>query len=169
MIADEEPTPEEQPSAEELAQAGPGARPARRPFGLYAILLLLGLQMVAGAVVLGLVLFKADIVPEALLSAVGTNPWDVPVLGAEVLFALTTIVGLWLYKRWAWPLMMLILAYWMITDAYDYFFAEPRYVSMLVDVVIFFYLNQREVRGLFEPAAPRETAQPRAVRRRSAA
>jgi hypothetical protein len=142
-----------QPAPEELAQAALGARPARRPFGLYAILVLLSLQMLAGALVLGLVLFNADNTPEALLAEVGTKPWDVPVLAGEVLFVLVTVVGLWLYKRWAWPLIMLILAYWLATDAYDYFFAQPRYLSMLLDVAIFFYLNQREVRGLFDPTA----------------
>ena len=161
MITNEEPTPQEQPAS--------GARPPRRPFGLYAILVMLGLQMVAGAVAFGLVVFNADILPESFLAAVGTNPWDVPLLAAEVLLVLVLIVGLWLYQRWAWPLMVLMLAYWMITDAYDYFFATPRYVSMLVDVVIFFYLNQREVRGLFDPVAPHATVQPRTVRRETVA
>jgi hypothetical protein len=151
------------PTPDDLAQPLPGERPLRRPFGIYAILVLLTLQLLAGAVALGLLILGAVNAPDQDWAALGPDDaWQVPVLVAEVILVVLLIVGLWRYQRWAWPLMMVLLAYWLITDAYEYFFATPRYFSMLLDVAIFFYLNQREVRVLFEPTARslarRETA-----------
>lgn len=142
----------------EETQAHAPRRARRRPFGIYAIMVLLGLQGLAGVFALVIIPLAASRTTEGFLAALRPQAGELLLLAGEVLFVGVTIVGLWRYKRWAWTMMMLILAYWLTTDLYDYFFAEPRYTSMLLDGIIFFYLNQREVRGLFDP-----TVQPEAV------
>ena len=54
--------------------------------------------------------------------------------------------------------MTLLLAYWMATDTIGYFAGTPEYFSTLLNVVMVFYLNQREVRELFDPQSPQEVA-----------
>ncbi len=46
--------------------------------------------------------------------------------------------------------MLLLLAYWMATDAIAYFREAPDYFSMVLNVALVFYLNQLEVKELFE-------------------
>ena len=61
-------------------------------------------------------------------------------------------VGLWWRKRWAWFLTMLQLGVFMISDLYSYFTDSPPETyawSMLLNVFIVFYLNQREVQAIF--------------------
>lgn len=74
-----------------------------------------------------------------------------------LLMTLVVVVGLWRYRGWGWYGMMLLLAYWMATGAIDYFTGKPDYVSMVLNVVMVFYLNQREVRDLFATTATADT------------
>jgi hypothetical protein len=61
-------------------------------------------------------------------------------------------VGLWRRQRWAWLLSMLQLGFFMLGDLYSYFTGNPlaSYAwSMLLNVGMVFYLNQRDVQALF--------------------
>ena len=61
-------------------------------------------------------------------------------------------VGLWRRQRWAWFLTMLQLGAFMISDLYSYFTNSPPETyawSMLLNVFMVFYLNQREVQAIF--------------------
>ena len=122
----------------DLSEAGPlhsETRPQRRrPFGLYAILILLGTQAALTVALAALPVAAVVAAPGAAWQALGLEILVVPVAGAVALLAL-----------------------WMAGDVYRYFFLTPRPLSMLINVLIVFYLNQREVRALFSPDAGGET------------
>jgi hypothetical protein len=52
--------------------------------------------------------------------------------------------------------MMLLLAYWLASDLIGYFLGTASFVTMMLNVLMVFYLNQREVRDLFEAPAASE-------------
>lgn len=145
---------------------GPGAAPARdpqperrkRPFGLYMILILLTLQGALGALLALLFGLSLALSPGEFFDTVLPLFVDIVVPLALLLITLVVAIGLWRYKTWGWYGMMLLLAYWMATDAIGYFGGTPDYVSMVLNVAMVFYLNQREVRDLF--AARTATVQP---------
>ena len=75
-----------------------------------------------------------------------------------LLMALTFVVngvcavGLWQRRRWAWFLTMLQLGVFMLSDLYSYFTNSPPETyawSMLLNIFMVFYLNQREVQAIF--------------------
>ena len=57
-----------------------------------------------------------------------------------------TIVGLALHQRWAWVLAIITAGAILAIDIGWWFAGEPRPVSMLLNSVAVFYLNQRDVR-----------------------
>ena len=131
----------------------PHSQRRRRPFGLYMILILLTLQGVLGAFLALLFGFSLAVSPGEFFDAMGPVLADFIVPFALMLIALVVAIGLWRYKPWGWYGMMLLLAYWMASDAIAYFGGAPDYVSMVLNVAMVFYLNQREVRDLFETTA----------------
>lgn len=60
-------------------------------------------------------------------------------------------IGLWRLQRWAWIAAMLWAGVTMVTALLAYYRGEPQYTSMALSVVAVFYLNSREVQGLFHP------------------
>lgn len=121
----------------------------RRPFGLHMILILLTLQGVIGVLAtsafgLWLVLLPGEVWARSLLELFKILE---PI--AVLLGALIVAVGLWRYRGWGWYGMMLLLAYWMATGLVEYFTGSPDYIAMVLNVMMAFYLNQREVRDLF--------------------
>jgi hypothetical protein len=134
-----------------------GAR-RRRPFGLLAICILLTLEAAVGMIVL---LFLAATVIVHPAFAVQIPVYNYLVL-LEIIGAIAAATGLWAGRRWAWYLTMLVLAGTMTTDMWRFIHGQPEYISMLINVLMVFYLNQQEVRSLFmEPA---QTAQALAAR-----
>ena len=120
----------------------------RRPFGLYMILILLTLQGVAGVFVTSLVGLGL-LLPGDTRTEISAHIPELVEPLLLVLITLVVVIGLWRYRAWGWYGMMLLLAYWMATDAIGYFTGNPEYESMLLSVAMVFYLNQREVRELF--------------------
>jgi uncharacterized membrane protein (DUF2068 family) len=86
-----------------------------------------------------------DMVPDTL------NLADLDLLAVvlEAIFSLVSVYGLWRLRRWAWYLIMLQLGLGMTTDLYNYYNEAPEYLSMLFNVLIVLYLNQREVQQAF--------------------
>lgn len=131
------------------ATAGRPLRRSGRPFGLYMILALMTVQALLG-------LFATSMLGLGLLMLPG-EAW--PELGrrldelieplAVLIVVIVVVIGLWRYRAWGWYGMMLLLAYWMATDAVGYFTGSPMFGSMVINVAMVFYLNQREVRDLF--------------------
>jgi len=122
----------------------------RRPFGLYMILILLAVQALLGVLRAAIVGIGAVVDPAEFWSLVTPNMLDVIVPTGVLLITLVVMIGLWRYRSWGWYGMMMLLAYHMATDAYAYFTGSQEPLPMLLNVVMVFYLNQREVRVLFE-------------------
>ena len=125
---------------------------ARRPFGLKAIILLLIVQAVGGIVVVA-----ASLIANPTLRAqMGTDPrllaeMPVAIISQSILAPLNLLAatGLLLLRRWAWVLTMTLLAYSMALGAIAFFLGQPHYFSMVLNVIMVFYLNQSEVQNLF--------------------
>lgn len=135
-------------------------KPRRRPFGLLAIIVIQALMMLGSGIVLLLVLV-GFIFASRMIAVEGINPasftWDLS--AADVLQMVLTFVingvcavGLWRRQRWAWFLTMLQLGAFMISDLYSYFTNSPPETyawSMLLNIFMVFYLNQRDVQAIF--------------------
>ena len=128
----------------------PAPAPRRRPFGLYVIIVLLSLQALAGVFVAAAVILSLAAVSQDISISLTTNIWSVVETLVIMLVATVIVVGLWRYRLWAWYGVLLLLAYWMATDAIAYFRDAPDYFSMVLNVALVFYLNQLEVKELFE-------------------
>ncbi|MBE2238572.1 MAG: hypothetical protein IAE81_12340 [Caldilineaceae bacterium] len=128
----------------------PSSLRRRRPFGLYMILILLTVQGLLGAVLAALFAISALALPGEFWATVEPELYNVAVSLLLLLITVVVAFGLWRYRGWGWYGMMLLLAYYMTTDVIGYFSGGPDYVSMLLNVFMVFYLNQREVRDLFE-------------------
>lgn len=122
----------------------------RRPFGLKAIIVLQVLQALFGVSLF--VLYTLSI-PElrAELDQDVIALLRLPVTVYLLLGILrgVTAFGLWRYRRWAWVLTMTLLAFSMAMDISAYVRGRPVYFSMFANVLLVFYLNQREVQKLF--------------------
>ena len=60
--------------------------------------------------------------------------------------SLATIVGLFAWRSWAWVLAIILSGIILAIDLGWWWSGEPRYVSMALNVIAVFYLNQRDVR-----------------------
>jgi hypothetical protein len=112
------------------------------------ILVLLTLQGVAGVLVTS-VIGLGLLLSSETRTEISAYIFDFVEPLTLLLIVLVVVIGLWRYRAWGWYGMMLLLAYWMATDAINYFNGNPEYASMLLNVAMVFYLNQREVRELF--------------------
>lgn len=124
----------------------------RHPFGLKAVIVLLLLQICTGLLVIAALWYVNQNMFDgvaAVLSVPGTVLYELGVQSLLVISRLVVIVGLWRLRRWAWFMMMLLLAYSMATDVVSYFHGTAHYASMLLNVITVFYLNLHEVQTLF--------------------
>jgi hypothetical protein len=147
---------EQYPDQPSLASL-PVSERGQRPFGLKAIVALLLVQAIAGAVVVAAYFFEN----QNLFVQLGTTLNALSAASALVIsqlvlvpLRLAAVVGLWRIHHWAWLLTMMLLAYSLAMEIIAFFLAEPNFLMMLLGVVTVFYLNQREVQDLF---ADRET------------
>jgi hypothetical protein len=143
------------PSATAALDSTGDAKAKRRPFGLLAIIAIQVLIMLGSVIILALVAL-------AFVTAKSAGELAHLKLSFTAIDAMTLVfafvvngvcaVGLWWRKRWAWFLTMLQLGVFMISDLYSYFTDSPPETyawSMLLNVFIVFYLNQREVQAIF--------------------
>lgn len=128
----------------------PGPRPVatrrKRPFGIRALSLLL--LLLAGSLALDVWWGRLDF------------PWPVGLglprvattraLGSAIAVLLALMAtGIWLFKRAAWVATMLAVGALMVLELRWYARGTPRYLLMVLCVLIAFYLNLREVQSLF--------------------
>jgi hypothetical protein len=72
--------------------------------------------------------------------------------------SLLTLIGLLMHKRWAWVLAIISAGAILAIDIGWWFASEPRPVSMLLNCIAVFYLNQRDVRIALRGYADQEDA-----------
>ena len=118
----------------------------KRPFGV-------------GAVTLLLLLLSAALAFDAWRGRLDL-PWAFPqqvsreatlrILGYAVASLLVLIAaGMWRLRRAAWVATMLLVGTFMVIELLWYARGRPRYHIMTLCALIVFYLNQREVQGIF--------------------
>jgi uncharacterized membrane protein (DUF2068 family) len=117
-----------------------------RPFGVYAII---ALQM---AVI-------ASNWADAFRVQLNLSPFALPDLHNDVLttaltwgitaLLLVVIVGLYRLQRWAWMATMILQGIALAYGIWTYFQGGQPYLSLLINMAIVFYLNQREVQESF--------------------
>jgi hypothetical protein len=120
----------------------------RRPFGIVVLSgLLILLAVLSGSALLGL----RDAMPgsgnAALLEQFGNLA---PVFGVVALCGVIPAVGLWLLRRWAWYWTVIWTGCALAYQILLFFAGYPNYAYMTIYVVAAFYLNQRDVKLLFE-------------------
>jgi uncharacterized membrane protein (DUF2068 family) len=119
----------------------------KRPFGLYPIIGLLLLD--ALSVLADVRLFKPGLPTQSLPSFENLLWTDALglVVAAVIIFL---VVGLWFLKRWAWVATMILVGIGLAFGIWAYFQGAPTYVSLLINTLAVFYLNQRDVQRAFE-------------------
>ncbi len=132
----------------------------RRPFGLLAIIVIQVLTMLGSGLLL-LLFLVSFVFASRMIVVEGVDPklfnWELSpmdLLQMVLIFVINGVcaVGLWRRARWAWFLTMLQLGAFMISDLYSYFTNSPPETyawSMLLNVFMVFYLNQRDVQAIF--------------------
>ncbi len=116
------------------------------PFGITAIIVL---QLVSAAVTI--VALSAD---TGLLDRLQHVDFSVAMTGEALLFVIILVqvmiaIGLWRMQRWAWFVMMVFVGWSMAVDIWRVMYGSPDYLRMLLNVIIVFYLNQRDVQRAF--------------------
>lgn len=124
----------------------PPALPRTFPFGLKAIVGLMILQMLVQVGLVFLILLNPY--PEFVDTA-DVAAFEAGVLIVQIVWTLWVVVGVWSRRRWVWYWMMLLLAYSMANGLRSYFWGEPDYITMFLNVLMVLYLNQSEVQQLF--------------------
>jgi hypothetical protein len=125
----------------------PPTRKRRRPFGIYAVILLILVNQLV------ILLTYLDILPlyVSVLFPVGTGNRLADAYHIFSAFlAFLMVVGLWRLRHWAWVLTMIIVGVDLAAGLWKYMHATPDYLDMLINVITVFYLNQGEVQAAFE-------------------
>ena len=123
-----------------------------RAFGVYAVAWLLLLN----AAVLLVGAWHGAIQAGLLVPLAGALEGLAPLLGIGAALLLTVVVaGFLALRRWAWIATMLLIGIALAHGIWLYRHGHPRYIHMVLNVVIVFYLNQRGVQEAFERRAPR--------------
>lgn len=143
--------------AETSGTAGPTSRVARersRPLGV--VLLVLFQIVNAMASLAGLAGYLGPR-SGSLLATIGAEVavLDYLMVGLAIL-SVAAAVGLWRLARFGWYAVMLLTGFGLILQLAFYVWATPNFLNLGIYVVSAFYLNQREVKGIFlaPPADP---------------
>lgn len=120
-----------------------------RPFGVTVLVLI---SLISALITLLSVLDPARLpvdLPQFLRFYSQVTPSDIlNVLLVPV--ELFLVFGLWYLKRWAWVLYMIRLGLSMMLNLNAHFSGtDPNYLLMALDVLLVFYLNQRDVQQAF--------------------
>ena len=125
---------------------------SRLPFGVKAIISLKVLGVVSillVAAISGMQLADPEL---AVVEIYAT----IVVYTLLALLDLIAVIGLWHLARWAWTLTMLTIGFSLANLLYRYFQEDPFYLNMVLNVLMVFYLNQRDVQRVFRPRGERE-------------
>ncbi|MFZ2487090.1 MAG: DUF2127 domain-containing protein [Anaerolineae bacterium] len=123
-------------------------KPHRRPFGLYAIIVL---EALAAVITLGLAYLLWRNAPTLFtneterLNMYGSLSWDI----IRAIIQLVAAIGLWYRRQWAWLATMLLTGLSMATDLWNYVNKAEVSITLAISIAIVFYLNQRDVQQQF--------------------
>ena len=118
-----------------------------RPFGVYAILLLLLIQMVLMFTdLLGNDFLK---LPPIAQSYLDNRQLLILTRGLFALVIISIMVGLWRLKRKAWYATMFLLGAFLIWNIWLYFQNDAVYANLLIGIIVVFYLNLHDVQEAF--------------------
>jgi len=142
-------------------------RAEARPVGIYivvALLVLRALQLI-GSLLQGSAFEVVDWL--GTVSFIPPYPVGTPV-GIVVrimvaIFLVTTlaaIVGMLRHERWGWTLAIVTTGLILALNLGWWFSGEPRYLGMAVNTIGVLYLNQRDVRIVFEEPVDSEDVEP---------
>jgi len=125
----------------------PAEKP-KRPFGV-AVIVMLTLASVLVTILTSLALPTLPFTAQLKIYTAIT-PFDVVNI-MLMPFQLVLAFGLWYLKRWAWVLYMIQLGISMVAGLQAHFQgqADVDYLVMAVNVLVVFYLNQRDVQRAF--------------------
>ncbi len=127
------------------------SRKSKRPFGVMVIIFMIALYVLLLA--LSIFPYFAVELPHgelALWILETNNPSAIIILfSAIILLEASIAIGLWRLERWAWILIMVQSGIIMASDLLGIFSGYPSYATMLVNVIIVFYLNQHEIQRVF--------------------
>jgi hypothetical protein len=120
----------------------------RRPFGIVVLsVILIVLAAMSASALLGL----REAIPGSGNAALLEQFGDLaPVFGVIALMGVVPAVGLWLLRRWAWYWAVIWTGVALAYQILLFFAGYPNYTYMTIYVVAAFYLNQREVKRIFE-------------------
>lgn len=119
----------------------------KRPFGLYAIIVLQLLSIASS-------FFDFLSIQFGMVTPPLPNVLDQRIIGIINLLVAALLVfvvwGLWRLKYWAWFSTMVLTGAGLIVGLWQYWHGGTPYIDLLINTLIVFYLNQRELRQLFE-------------------
>lgn len=131
----------------------------KRPRGVTIIGVLMFIQGLIAALLVGVLVAPTLAVgvgalPPILLpvSALETLPGPLAV-GAQAVLGVLSLVGgiaILQLRPWAWFVAMLLQGIALVANLVSYFEGRPPYLSLLLAVVIVFYLNARAIRQVFD-------------------
>ncbi|HID53301.1 MAG TPA: DUF2127 domain-containing protein [Anaerolineae bacterium] len=84
---------------------------------------------------------------------------EMGLLGAFAFLQAVLVVGLWQMRSWAWLLVMIVTGLSMVLQIWRYFQGFPDYVTMTINVLVVFYLNQRDMQQAFQRGRKSEGGQ----------
>ncbi len=138
------------------------AKTKDRPFGIKAIIFL---HLLAGILPLVDFFIFADpniatVIRTYFVFGADFIASDERIIGGILItfaiFQIVLVIGLWQMRHWAWLLVMITTGITMATQIWRYFNDLPDYLGMAVNVIVVFYLNQRDVQQAFKQEQFRE-------------
>ena len=147
-------------------------KPSRRPCGVYVLVVILLLGVFAAALeiararseLLGFWATAEELLRDrsglvSLADRLFVDPDVLTVINGLIISVwVLVIIGMWLLQRWAWLVLMIATGVTLTFSLYRYFEGHPDYFSMLVNVAVAFYLNDRNVQRAYARRMPEERA-----------
>jgi hypothetical protein len=127
----------------------------KRPFGVLVLILLQILSILGVALDVAVVQIGQ---PSIFFGTVENPSLLLAFQILYIFYLLVVVAGLWQLQRWAWFIIMVQLGVTMALELWLYFLGNPFYLGMVVNVIMVFYLNQRDVQQAFERRRSREVA-----------
>jgi hypothetical protein len=118
----------------------------RRPFGVNVIIFMFIIYIIFYL----LAILYAEKVPLSILNIDIKIPEFKRFAAIFMIIIMAALaVGFWRMQRWAWVYGMILVGLSMASDLWGYFQGNHYWTSMIINILIVFYLNQRDVQRAF--------------------